>query len=209
MGVNSGEKWVPLAGAAAVAGGVLGLLVAPLHALAYFATGEPAGLLPWREAGHAALRPLLDWGSPDVVYTSFGKVVLLVFAGFVAGLFAVRAQRASSARGAELWGLRVGVIGYPLLLVGILVEYWTSYLEFGFFALSVPGVLLTLIGSSLLGVGRLRSGQPPRVAAWLLALSIPIAVATTATIGHLVAGLAVLDVAWILIGLRLARRAMP
>ena len=208
MGVTSHEKWVSLAGVAAIVGGVLGLLVAPLHALAYFATGEPAGLLPWREAGHAALRPLLDWGDPDVVYTSFGKVVVVVFAGFVAGLFAVSAERASYARGAELWGLRVAAVGYPLLLAGIFVEYWTPYLEVGFVALSLPGVFLTLAGSTLLGIGQLRAGQPPRVAAWLLSLSFPIAIATTALIGHLVAGLAVLDVAWILLGLRLARRPM-
>lgn len=200
------ERWASVAGVTAVVGGVVGLIVAPLHALAFFATGGVPGLLPWREAGHAALRPLLEWGSPDVVYTTYGKVAVLVFAGFTAGLFAVRAERVRYARGAERWGMRVAVVGYPLLLVGIVVEYWTPFLDFGFLALSLPGILLTLVGSTLIGVGHIRARQQPQLAAWLLCLSIPIAVATTATIGHLVAGLAVLNVAWILIGLRLAKR---
>ena len=113
-GVNMREKWASVAGVTAVVGGVVGLIVAPLHALAYFATGEPAGLLPWRETGHAALRPLLEWGSPDVVYTSYGKVAILVFVGFTAALFALRAERVRYARGAERWGMRVAVVGYPL-----------------------------------------------------------------------------------------------
>jgi hypothetical protein len=139
------------------------------------------------------------------VYTSYGKVATFVFAGFTAGLFALRAERVAHARGAERWGMRVAVVGYPLLLVGVVVEYWTPFLDLGFLALTLPGILLSLVGSTLIGVGRIRARQKPQLAAWLLSLSIPIAVATTATIGHLVAGLAVLNAAWILIGLRLTR----
>jgi hypothetical protein len=200
------KKWVSVAGIAAMMAGIIGLIVAPLHALAYFATGEPAGLLPWREPGHSALRPLLEWSSPDVVYSTYGKISLLVIGGFTAGLFALRAQRVTHARGVERWGLRVATIGYPLLLLGLFVEYWTPFLELGFRALTLPGLLLTLVGSTLIGVGHLRARQVPRVAAWLLSLSVPAVLATVAAIGHIIAGLAVLDVAWILIGMRLAMR---
>lgn len=200
------EKWVSVAGMAAVVAGVIGLIVAPLHALAYFATGEPAGLLPWAAPGHAALRPLLEWSGPDVVYKTYGKISLLVIGGFTAGLFALRAQRVRYASGAERGGLRVAIIGYPLLLLGLFVEYWTPFLELGFRALTLPGLLLTLVGSTLIGVGQLRARQQPRVAAWLLSLSVPAVLATVAAIGHIIAGLAVLDVAWILIGMRLASR---
>lgn len=212
------DDWIRRSGMAAIAAGVIGILLGPLHALAYFATEDGStsqGLLRWNASGRAALEPLLSWGSADTVYTTYGKAALLVIAGFTAGLLAMRAARSSVARGVERWGLRVATVGYPLLLAGVVVEYWTPYLEAGFLLLSVPGLLLTLVGSTLLGVGLLRARVGPPAARWLFALSLPLVVLMSAIIGHLTAGLLALDLAWIVAGAafvrdgRIAWQAVP
>ena len=202
------QDWIRWSGIAAIAAGVIGILLGPLHALAYFATKDGStsqGLLRWNASGRAALEPLLSWASADTVYTTYGKAALLIVAGFTAGLFALRATRSSTARGVERWGLRIATVGYPLLLIGVLVEYWTPYLEIGYLLLSVPGLLLTLLGSTLLGVGLVRERAGPPAARWLFALSLPLVVLASAIIGHFTAGLLVLDLAWIVTGAAFVR----
>lgn len=80
------------------------------------------------------------------------------------------------------------------------MEYWTPYLDFGFLAFSAPGLLLTLIGSTLLGIALSRRRAAPRFGAWLLALSIPLTLLLTGLIGHLSGRLLGLDLAWIVLG---------
>lgn len=193
---------------AAVAGGIVGVLFWPLHSLAYLATkdgGDP--VLNWADTGRDVFGPLLDWDSVDTVYKTYGKLWLIVVAGFLLGLIALRAAREGKGKpaGLERWGWRIALAGYSLLLLGVTVEYFTPWLDFGFVAFSGPGLLLGLIGSTLLGAGLLRGGPETRVGAWLLALSIPLLLAMTAVFGHLSAGLLPLDLAWIAIGLALLR----
>ena len=193
---------------ASVVGGTVGALVWPLQSLSYLATEpgqESPGALSWGEAGRDALEPLFDWGSVDTVYETYGKIWVVVVAGLLLGLLALRATRAKGESRLERWGFRVASVGYPLLLLGVIVEYFTPWLDFGFVAFSAPGLLLSLVGSTLLGAGLLRAGPESRVGAWLLALSIPLLAAMTAVFGHLSAGLLPLDLAWIAIGLALLR----
>ena len=188
-------------GLAAVAGGVVGILYFPLHSLAYFASeGGSEGVVKWADSGRDLLGPLLEWDSADTVYRTYGKVYLVVVLAFLLGLVALRGRRAGEAEGLERWSFRVALAGYALLVVGAVVEYWTPYLDFGFLAFTGPGVLLGLIGSTLLGITLLRRDAAPRAGAWLLALSIPLVFGLTALIGHLSAGLVPLDLAWIVLG---------
>jgi hypothetical protein len=188
-------------GLAAIVGGIVGILYFPLHSLAYFATeGGTEGPIKWSESGRDLLEPLLDWDSADTVYRTYGKVSLVVVLGFVLGLVALRARRAGQAQGLERWAFGIAFFGYALFLVGVVVEYWTPYLDFGFLAFSAPGVLLTILGSTLLGIALLRRHAVTRAGAWLLALSIPLFFAMTAIVGHLSGGLLPLDLAWIVIG---------
>ncbi len=190
-------------GLAATAGGILGILYFPLHALAYFATedgAESQGAIKWADSGRDLLEPLLDWSSADTVYKTYGKVYSIVVLGLVLGFLALWARRAGQAQGVERWGFRIALVGYPLFLLGAVVEYWTPYLDFGFLAFSAPGFLLTLIGSTLLGIGLLRRAAAPRFGAWLLALAVPLALVLTGLSGHLSGGLVGLDLAWIVLG---------
>ena len=124
----------------------------------------------------------------------------MVVLGFLLGLVALLARRAGEVRALERWASRIALVGYALLVVGAVVEYWTPYLDFGFMAFSGPGVLVGLLGSSLLGIALLRRKAVPRGGAWLLALSIPLLFAMLVLVGHLSGGLLPLDLAWLLIG---------
>jgi hypothetical protein len=46
--------------------------------------------------------------------------------------------------------------GYALLTVGLLGIYWTPFLEEIFNAVGVPAMLVSLVGSLVLGIGLLR-----------------------------------------------------
>ncbi len=190
-------RWLALA---AVLGGLVGVVYFPLHSLAYFGTGEPQGAVKWADGGRDLLEPLLDWGSADHVYKTYGKVGVLVVLGFLCGLIALRTHRGSAPRGLERWGFRVAFVGYPLVVLGTIVEYFTPYLDFGFMAFTGPGFLLTLIGSTLLGVALLRTRAAPRVPAILLAACVPLTLVLVGLLGHLSAGLLPLDLAWIGLG---------
>ncbi|MEX0851031.1 MAG: hypothetical protein WD015_05960 [Gaiellaceae bacterium] len=197
-------------GLAAVAGGIVGILYFPLHSLAYFATEDSTeGVVKWKGSGRDLLEPLLDWDSADTVYRTWGKVGLLVVLGFALGVLALWLRRRDQMGRLEHWAFRVALVGYSLVLVGFFVEYWTPYLDFGFNAFTEPGMLVTLIGSTLLGIAFLRQSAVPRFAAWLLALSIPLVFGITALLGHLSAGLIPLDLVWILLGLWLWSSAAP
>lgn len=197
-------------GLAAVVGGVVGILYFPLHALAFLRTDDGMeGLLPWADRGYDLLGPLLDWDDVDTVYKTYGKIMVVITLGLLLGLAGLWSRRRSRAEGVERWAYRIAFVGYSLLVIGTFVEYWTRYLDFGFGAFTAPGFLVSVVGSTLLGIALLRRGAAPRLACWLLALAAPLLVAGTALFGHLSAGLLPLDVAWIVLGVWLASPDAP
>jgi hypothetical protein len=117
----------------------------------------------------------------DTVYLSYGKVWLPVFVAFTLCAFVVYQRRA--ARGLERVVWRVTLGGYVLACVGVFLDYYTQWTGFlpdaigsTFFGLTLIALLLTLVGSTMLGIVLLRNGFRPRASAWLLALTIPIAI---------------------------------
>jgi hypothetical protein len=164
----------------------VGLVVGQLHALARHNTADGAGDLSnpltrfWSDPARSALRPLLDWADVDTVYLTYGKIWLPVFAAFTACAFVVRRRR--SPVGFERWAWRVALTGYVGACIGVLLDYytqWTSYLPDAvavpMFIVTVVAMLLTLVGSTLLGIALLRRGGTAKTPAWLLALTIPLA----------------------------------
>jgi hypothetical protein len=67
-------------------------------------------------------------------------------------------------------------------------------------AFTGPGVLLALVGSTLLGIALLRARAAPRGPALLLAGCVPPTLILVALLGHLSTGLLPLDAAWIGLG---------
>lgn len=165
----------------------VGLVVGQLHALARHNTADGQGDLKqpltriWSDPARRALRPLLDWANPDTVYLTYGKIWLPVFLAFT--LCALVAYRRRGAQGFERVAWRIALAGYILACVGVFLDYytqWTGYLPdalgSAFFGVTIVALLLTLAGSTLLGIALLRNGFRPRTSGWLLALTIPLAV---------------------------------
>ena len=166
-----------------------GLVLGQLHALSRHRTEEGREDLElsttavWAEPAGDALSPLLDWADPDLVYVTYGKIWLPVFLGFF--LCAVLVRHRRRPQGFEKWAWRVVLLGYAWAVLAVTTTYWTqwtgqynSLLDAAFLA-GVPGLLLTIIGSSVLGVTLLVKGFRPRLPAALLASAFPLALAIT------------------------------
>ena len=193
-------------GLAAMAGGALGLLCAPLYSLAYFATDdgapstESASVQAWTEPARDLLAPLLTFASPDTVYLTYGKLLLFVWIGMLAGLVGLHARHAGHAGRLERWGFRASLVGLLLLTIGAFGAYWLELGETVFAAFIVPGLLLVTFGATLFGLGTWRASMAPRTGAALLIVGgFPgmFLISELATLGG---GLVLLYLAWLVLG---------
>lgn len=169
------------AGLAAVILAVLSLIVAPLNALARMRTDSGLSDFEnplahwWAAPAMDALRPLVEWGSPDTVYETYGKFYVFAMLAVLACAFTVRRRRnPSTMRFSERWGWRVTLTAYCLLTVSLFFTYWAANLELVFLIVTLPSVLLSTIGELLLGIGLIRAGFRPRLTGWVLALGFPL-----------------------------------
>ena len=169
----------------------VGLVVGQLHALSRFATAdgkedlELATTAAWAEPAAEWLAPLLDWADPDLVYVTYGKIWLPVFAAFTLCAFVVHRRR--QPEGFEKWAWRATLAAYVVATVAVFLDYWTQWtgnyegdgIEAWFFSVAwvvtLPGLLLTLLCSTVLGGTLLVKRFRPRLPAVLLLLIIPLA----------------------------------
>lgn len=161
----------------------VGLIAGQLHALARHRTEDGASDLDlpltraWAEPAGDLLSPLLTWASPDAVYLTYGKVWLPVFVAFTAAAFAAYRHRRPA--GFERWAWRAVLVGYVGACISVAAEYWTQWTAIneplldGVFLLIIPFMLLTMIGSTVLGVTLLVKGFRPVLPAVLVALALP------------------------------------
>lgn len=190
----------------------VGLVVGQLHALARHRTEEGSSDLDsgivsaWSDPARELLAPLLEWGTPDTVYLTYGKAWLPVFAAFTLCAFVVRRRRAP--QGFEKWCWRVVLTAYTLACVSAAAEYWTQWgamndalLEVVFLA-TIPVILVTMLGSSVLGGVLLRRGLG--FPALLLTLAFPLVfvISTVTSLGNVVLPIAF---AFGILGRRIAR----
>lgn len=198
----------------------VGLVVGQLHALSRFATPdgredlELPGVAAWAEPATALFSPLLTWASPELVYVTYGKVWLPVFVAFTACAYVVYRRRQPD--GGEKWAWRFALTGYLIACLGVLLDYWTQWtgnyngdgIEGALFSVawvvSVPGLLLTMLGSTALGVTLLVTRFRPVLPAMLLAAIIPLAFAILQVTSMGSAALPVMF-AFAILGRRIAR----
>ena len=173
-----------------------GLVAGQLHAMARHQTVDGKGDLAmwttrvWSDPGRKLFAPLLDWANPDVVYVTWGKIWLPVFLGFTLCAFLVHRRRGPV--GFEKWAWRIALVGYVGATASVFAEYWTQWTSVdqglidGVFLVTVPFLLITIVGSTLLGISLLRRGFRPLAPAWLLALAIPelVAISTVTSLGN-------------------------
>jgi hypothetical protein len=186
------------------------LLFAPLLALSYFATEDGAEDLEigtvsaWADPARDLAGGVLTWASPDRVYSTYLQLLALLFPAVFLCAHAVRARRPGPSGGLERWGWRIALAGYGLAAVGILAaavvlfggDPTSDALETVFLALMVPGMLITVIGSTVLGIALLRNGFMPRLTAWLLALAFPLLIVGSSVLGHNSLGMVPIFIAW-------------
>jgi hypothetical protein len=158
------------------------LVVGQLHALSRHATADGKADLDlsltafWAEPAARVLRPLLDWGDPDLVYLTYGKLWMPLFAAFTAGAFLAYRHRRPVRF--EKWAWRVALGAYVGATVSVGLQYWTQLADYNAlfdvaFLVALPVMLLTMLSSTVLGVTLLVKGFRPRTSAVLLALTVP------------------------------------
>ncbi len=185
-------------------------VTAPLLALAYFATADGREQLDvstvsaWAVPARDVLEPLLTFASPDRVYVTYVFVLATLFPAVFLSARAARADRPADLERGERWAWRLTLIGYGLFgaglvalaLVMLVVGPGPAYVNAMFLAVAVPGLLLSLIGSTSLGTSMLRGRYAPKATGWLLALSLPFWLVVGTALGHNSIGLYPLAVAW-------------
>lgn len=214
------DRTARLVGLYAVVATVAMFVAAPFLSLAYFATSEGAEELEnatvsgWADPARDHLEGLLTWASPDRVYSSYLQVFSLCFPAVLLCAIAIRRGRPVAKR-VETWGWRLTLTGYGLASAGIVLAGLvliafaptSTALNAVFLALMVPGMLISAIGSTVLGISLLRSPERfrPRSTAWLLAFALPAMVVIPIVLGHNSLGMLVLVLAWGIAGAGLWR----
>jgi TRAP-type uncharacterized transport system fused permease subunit len=184
-------------------------VVSPLLALAWFDTADGAEFAAsstvawWAEPARSLAGGLLTFADADRVYAMYTQVMALLFPAVPLAAAAARSASTTRDSAGGRWGWRLALSGYALFAVGLLAAALLQVhpstagaLDVAFVAAMMPGLLLSLIGSTALGVALLRARHRPRVTAWLLVLCIPLWVLGGLVLGHNSLGLLPLFAAW-------------
>jgi hypothetical protein len=179
------------------------VVLEPLTASAYFRTedgrtsGEPAWIDAWSGPLQDTFTGAFTWTSADTVYLTYGKVFVFAVAAFLCALVALR-RTDHNPGGRFRWAWRGVLTAYVLMLLGVLGEYWTPWMDFAFVALALPGLLTLMVCSPFLGARLLRQRVGSRAGGWMLALTPLALIGLTALGGHLGFPVIYLAVAWML-----------
>ena len=136
------------------------------------------------------LTPILTylWATYSDAYGYFGRAYFLVPLGLLlgmSGLYALRrtdpGQQATDKPDEETLSIGMTIVGLATALVGSILDYWGgtpgqdfTQAQITGFGLEIVGLLLVLLGSSLLGLQYRRANVVPAPVAWLLILAGPV-----------------------------------
>jgi hypothetical protein len=202
---------------AAIAAAVA-VILSPLLALSYFATGGGADELhsrtvaAWAGPTRDLVGGLLTWASPDRVYATYVQAFALLFPAVLLCALAVRRRRPRGTR-TERVGWRIALTGYSIATAGLVSVFVIliagsisgGALNIVFLTLLLPGMFVSAIGSTVLGIAFLRAHYTPRLTSWLLTLAFPSMVVVPELLGHNSLGMVPLIVAWGVTGMQLWR----
>lgn len=189
---------------------LLGSIVAPIVAVSYLHTPEGIESLDqpsvafWANPVAELLAPLLDGAGVDLVYLVGTQLMAAIWLATLPAAIATARQRSPVGIERAWWSITlvgylwfaVGLVGFGVL-AGLLSPAHPAA-DAVFMAAMLPGLLTSLIGSSLLGVALVRARYPARGASWLLALAVPLWLFANLVIGHNSIGLVPLLWAWAL-----------
>jgi hypothetical protein len=205
-----------MAGTAAIVGGVLGVLVAPIMVIVKYQTGwsvipEPA----WIAIATPAIGALLDFGTPVTRWIVYGSVYTVALVLMFVGLSAVAREIKERTGRAQPIGLWVLLAGLGLVIVGDAVHTATWHQN----GLTVPtpgtnpvantgyathmmGMNLVMAGSLIAGISGLRRRILAPWLAWAFVLlpATIVAMALTLLPTTPSGGLSIFSVLMIVIG---------
>ena len=208
-----------LAGLYAAIAAAAAVLLSPLLALSYFGIPDGAGELSsgtvraWAAPARDLIGGLLTWAPPERVYATYVQAFALIFPAVFLCARAVRARRPAAGRN-ERWGWRIAVAGYGWAALGLLALLLllisapgggTPAVNVVFLALLLPGMFISAIGSTVLGIALLRGRYTPRLTPWLLTLAFPSMLIIPTVLGHNSLGMVPLILAWGISGIQLWR----
>ena len=185
------EATVRRGAAAAIIGGVIGIVISSLMSAAYHQTADGATdtIAPWEPALLDLAAPLLTFGTPDAVYTIYGMVAGAVFLGLLLGVIGYRAYLRSvrvngTASGRERWGITLAMGGLLLSVAGNIGDYWLGQPELvdfaGFLVGTLGGFIVVAIGFALLGYEAWYTGSLSRLSAAMFLLWLPVTIGVMA-----------------------------
>ena len=192
------------------AAAVLGSIAAPVTAVAYLHTSEGIDYLDqpsiaaWVNPATGLLQPVFDQVGIDRTYLIGTQLLAVLWPVTVAGAITAARDRGPAGR-ERVWWL-ITLIGYGWFALGLVafsvlagvLSPAHAIADLVFLAGMLPGLLISLIGSTLLGISLLRRRYPARATAWLLTLAIPCWLVANLILGHNSIGLLPLMWAWAL-----------
>jgi len=158
-------------GLAAMLGGVLGILVAPVLTFAGWLAG-PAGAPPtmaWARFMQPIILPLVTFGDRVNVLRIWGSTGLLIYLLFLVGLLDLHTRVCGHGGRLERLGFQLARVGLVMNVGGNIADYWLGRETLGqglwgagFTIGTMLGTLVYTIGAVLLGSAILRTGALPR-----------------------------------------------
>lgn len=179
-------KWLSWAGYAAIIGGATAIVLTPPFATAYFSAYPGYDIPPfWVQPLRPALSPLLIFASPVTVYNLYGRIFDLIYLLMLPVVFGLHDLHRGRPSRLENAGFGILVVGLMTTFIGVAGDYWANGLTF---LLSLLGLLVLAVGTTLYGVSLLRSRVLPGWCAWLFIADLPAAFIFQLLIWHIPSG---------------------
>lgn len=201
--------------AAAILGGVLGILLTPFATFAGWLSAPDQTTPPtypdmlWAQLAEPLVTPFLGFGTYEAVYATYGKAFFLVYLLFLIGLVCLRARVGEHIGRLGKRGFKVAFIGLAMNLIGNVGDYWLGEKIIGqplwgisFTIGTLLGTLVYIVGSVILGRAILRTSVLPRWSGWTLIVAPTLgSVLALLVVIHLPSALVLpVGISWMLIG---------
>lgn len=202
-------------GCAAILGGLVGVVLTPFAATAYFLSGYEDAVPVWLPVLRPLLAPWLTFAAPPAVYAAYGRGFVVVFVLVLVGLRGLYVATYDRLDWQRLPGFGLAFIGGGLNVLGNLGDYWLGHSSIEQFLSSILFLFGTIIGTVallsgvlLIGVADVTTRVLPPWSRWALLLAPPLGVFLSIwPIGHIPSGYVLpLSLAWIVVGTTLWSR---
>ena len=184
--------WV---GYCALAGGLLGLLLAPVMVTIKYMTGW--AIIPepfWIAAAQQVMGSLLQFASPPGLWMAFGSAYTIALVLMLVGLIGLSGQMRDTQGRMLTKGYWILLAGFAMVIPGDAIHTWTwsqngltlptpgtNLLANTAYATHMMGMIFVMVGSAIVGVSALRKKFLAPWFAWLFVLIFPSAVVASTT----------------------------